>query len=96
MNANITPIVAIYSHTDEVKKTYSPAAELLNQDKDVRFSPIFVAAACVAVYECFERHVEESQQNEFEMYFQLMFNELFKYRAEFMNYIPKDGNEDEY
>ena len=96
MNPNIVPIVAIFAHTDTVKKTYSPGAQLLNKTKDVKFSPIFVAAACVAVYECFERHVAESEQNDFELLFQTLFVELFKQRAEFMNFLPAEEIDDGY
>lgn len=91
----IIPIAAIYSHED-TKGRLSPAAQLLNMEQDIPFTPLFVAAACVSLYECFERHVEESKSLDFEMCFQIMFMELFKNRAEYMTYIPIDDKKDEY
>jgi len=86
-HSKISPIAVIYACTNAKTGKDSPAAQLLNVDKDIPFSPLVVAAACVSLYDCFERHVVESDQNSFELYFKMMFDELFKSRAEYMNFI---------
>lgn len=94
-NNKVTPIAAIYSCLSEKTGHDSPAAQLLNKDKSIVFNPVFVAAACVSLYDCFERYVEESKQNDFEMFFKTAFDELFKQRAEYMNAVYLD-KKDEY
>lgn len=93
-HSKIDPIAVIYSCTDAKTGKDFPAARLLNMEKNITFTPTVVAAACVSLYDCFERHVVESQQNDFEHCFKLIFAEIFAKRAEYMEAIEYSNEDD--
>lgn len=86
---SITPIAAVYACETE-KDGRIPSAEVLNKEQNVEFSPMFVAAGCVCVFQAFEKHVPEDLKESFEESFKRLFNEMFEKRKKYSTFIPKE------
>lgn len=79
---NLKPIALLGQY--EKENQLFPAAKILNEEQDVAFDPVFVAASIVSLYEAFLSHVPESKQIEFEKQFKFYLINMFKDKEQYM------------
>ena len=79
---NLKPIALLGQY--EKENQLFPAAKILNEEQDVEFDPVFVAASIVSLYEAFLSHVPESKQIEFEKQFKFYLINMFKDKEQYM------------
>lgn len=79
---NLKPIALLGQY--EKDNHLFPAAKILNEEQDVEFDPVFVAASIVSLYEAFLSHVPESKQIEFEKQFKFYLINMFKDKEQYM------------
>lgn len=79
---NLKPIALLGQY--EKENQLFPAAKILNEEQDVEFDPVFVAASIISLYEAFLSHVPESKQIEFERIFKFYLNEMFNDKEQYM------------
>jgi hypothetical protein len=86
----ITPIAILGQY--EVDSNLYPAAQILNNDQNVAFDPIFVASTLVTLYEAFLSHVPDSKQIDFEEQFKFYLMNLFKDKEQYIIKIRDNNN----
>ena len=86
----ITPIAILGQY--EVDSNLYPAAQILNNDQNVAFDPIFVASTLVTLYEAFLSHVPDSKQIDFEEQFKFYLMNLFKDKEQYIIKIRDNDN----
>lgn len=79
---NLKPIALLGQY--EKDNQLFPAAKILNEEQDVEFDPVFVAASIISLYEAFLSHVPESKQIEFEKQFKFYLINMFKDKEQYM------------
>lgn len=79
---NLKPIALLGQY--EKENQLFPAAKILNEEQDVAFDPVFVAASIVSLYEAFLSHVPESKQIEFEKQFKFYLINMFNDKEQYM------------
>ena len=88
MDLKITPIALIGRSADDY-----PAAQLLNGERNIPFTPQFVAGCLISLYEAFLNHVPENIQVEFEEEFKKSFDTAMLNRHEYMTVIKTKNND---
>jgi hypothetical protein len=87
----ITPIAILGQY--EQNNILYPAAQILNEDQNVAFDPIFVASTLVTLYEAFLSHVPDSKQIDFEEQFKFYLMNMFKDKEQYIIKIRDNDNQ---
>jgi hypothetical protein len=88
---DIIPIAILGQYEDD-SKLY-PAAQILNNNQNVAFDPIFVASTLVTLYEAFLSHVPDSKQIDFEEQFKFYLINMFKDKKQYIIKIRDNDNQ---
>jgi len=86
----ITPIAILGQY--KVDSNLYPAAQILNEEQNVAFDPLFVASTLVTLYEAFLSHVPDSKQIDFEKQFKFYLINMFNNKEQYITKIRDNNN----
>lgn len=78
---DVIPIAVIGQY--EKEGVLHPAAKILNEEQNVAFDPMFLAASMITLYEAFLSHVPESKQIDFEEQFKYYLKNMLEVKDQF-------------
>jgi hypothetical protein len=91
INKDIVPIAILGQYEDN--NILYPAAKILNENQNVAFDPLFVAASLISLYEAFLSHVSESKQVEFKHQFKFHLINMFQNKEKYITKFNDNSNQ---